>query len=248
MRPVRRVGSPLLVLALFVLGGFGLSVLTSGTVAVVRVPRPTFDDLSVAAAAVLAWILFGYLALGALLTLLAALPGAVGSACGAIADAVTPRAYRRVAQFALGLTVLAGPAFGTVGADATPGSATIRTSSSSAPNLDRPGATADVSPVDLDVPGRPDGRRLDLDRPGNTTTAPRATDRDPLIRPVRDVDEDHYTVRRGDCLWHLAERHLGTGATSPEITAEWHRWYRANRDVIGDDPDLILVGQVFRVP
>jgi hypothetical protein len=248
MAALRRVVSPLLVLALFVLGGIGLSVLTSGAMAAVRVPNPTFDDLTVAGAAVLAWILFGYLALGALLTLLAALPGVVGGACGALADAVTPRAYRRIAQLALGLTVIAGPAFGTVGASATPGTAPIQTSSTSALNLDRPGATGHVSAVDLDVPGNSDRSRLDLDRPGNTSTAPRATDRDPLIRPVRDLDEDHYTVRRGDCLWHIAERHLGPGATSAEITAEWHRWYHANRDVIGDDPDLILVGQVFRVP
>lgn len=247
MTAVRRVVSPLVVLALFVVGGLGLSVLTSGSLAAVRVAHPTFDDLTVAGAAVLAWLLFGYLALGALLTLLAALPGAVGSACGALAEAVTPRAYRRVAQVALGLTVLAGPSFGSVAAGATPNEAPNPVTSTV--NLDRPGHTGQALPrVELDRPGKTPGPRLDLDRPGHTSTAPRATDRDPLIRPARDVDEASYTVRRGDCLWHIAERHLDTGATSAEITAEWHRWYQANRDVIGDDPDLILVGQVFRVP
>ncbi len=247
MTALRRVVSPLVVLALFVVAGLGLSVLTSGSLAAVRVAHPTFDDLTVAGAAVVAWCLFGYLALGALLTLLAALPGAVGSACGAIAVAVTPRAYRRVAQVALGLTVIAGPSFGSVAAHATPNEAPNPITSTV--NLDRPGYTGQAQPwLDLDRPGNTAGGRLDLDRPGNTSTAPRATERDPLIRPARDVDEASYTVKRGDCLWHIAERHLGPGATSAEITTEWHRWYQANRDVIGDDPDLILVGQVFRVP
>ena len=246
MAAVRRVVSPVIALALFVLGGLGLSMLTAGSIAAVRVPNPTFDDLTVAGAAVVAWLLFGYLALGALLTLLSALPGAIGSACSAIADALTPRAYRRVAQVALGLTVIAGPSFSAVSANATPADATSPITSTSVLNLDRPGSTAQV---DLQVPGSTDGTGVpDLDRPGSTSTTPRATDRDPLIRPVRDVDEATYTVRRGDCLWHIAERHLGPGATSAEITAEWHRWYQANRDVIGDDPDLILVGQVFRIP
>jgi len=237
MTAVRRVVSPLVVLALFVVGGLGLSVLTSGSLEAVRVAHPTFDDLTVAGAAVLAWTLFGYLALGALLTLLAALPGAIGSACGAIAEAVTPRAYRRVAQVALGLTVIAGPSFTSVAAHGTPNEAPNPITSTV--NLDR---------LELDRPGNTAGGRLDLDRPGRTSTAPRATERDPLIRPARDVDEASYTVKRGDCLWHIADRHLGPGATSAEITTEWHRWYQANRDVIGDDPDLILVGQVFRVP
>jgi nucleoid-associated protein YgaU len=138
-----------------------------------------------------------------------------------------------------------------VAANATPHDAPKPITSTSLQNLDRPGFTSQAPPlVDLDRPGNTadGGSRLDLDRPGNTSSAPRATDRDPLIRPARDVDEATYTVRRGDCLWHIAERHLGPGATSAEITREWHRWYQANRDVIGDDPDLILVGQVFRVP
>jgi nucleoid-associated protein YgaU len=251
MTAVRRVVSPLVVVALFGLGALGLSVLTAGSIEAVRVASPTFDDLTVAGASALAWLLFGYLALGAVLTFLGTVPGVVGSACGALAEAVTPRAYRRVAQVALGLTVIAGPSLCSVTANATPHDAPNPITSTGLQSLDRPGLTSEAPRLlDLDRPGNTakEGSRLDLDRPGNTSAAPRATDRDPLIRPVRDVDQDHYTVRRGDCLWHIAERHLGPGATSTEITTEWHRWYEANRDLIGDNPDLILVGQVFRIP
>jgi nucleoid-associated protein YgaU len=238
MNALRRLISPVVVLAFFVAGGFGLSVLTAGTLAAVQVPRATFDDLVSAGASVIAWALFAYLALGALLTFLAAIPGAVGAACGTVADAVTPRTYRRIAQVALGLTVIAGPGLASTSATAAPNDASTSVSSASGIlSLDRPGNTT-LGPG-----------RVDLDRPGNTTTAPRATDTDPLIRPARDLQSvSSYRVERGDCLWRIAERELGPGATSAEITAEWHRWYRANRDVIGDNPDLILVGQVLMAP
>ncbi|MFD7029239.1 alpha/beta hydrolase [Streptomyces sp. NPDC059917] len=50
-----------------------------------------------------------------------------------------------------------------------------------------------------------------------------------------------YTVKTGDGLWSIAAAELGDGSRWPEI-------YRANRTVIGDDPDLILGGQVLRIP
>ncbi|RZU15747.1 hypothetical protein EV645_3285 [Kribbella rubisoli] len=55
-------------------------------------------------------------------------------------------------------------------------------------------------------------------------------------------------VREGDSLWALAARELGAGASNEAIAARWPEWYAANRHVIGDDPDLILPGQVLRVP
>jgi nucleoid-associated protein YgaU len=55
-------------------------------------------------------------------------------------------------------------------------------------------------------------------------------------------------VREGDTLWTLAARELGAGASEAAIVARWPEWYAANRAVIGPDPDLILPGQVLRVP
>lgn len=60
--------------------------------------------------------------------------------------------------------------------------------------------------------------------------------------PVRVV------VRKGDSLWSLAARELGPRATADAIAARWPDWYAANRHVIGNDPDLILPGQVLRIP
>jgi nucleoid-associated protein YgaU len=53
---------------------------------------------------------------------------------------------------------------------------------------------------------------------------------------------DTVVVHRGDTLWSIAARHLGPGATAAEIAHEWPRWYAANRNRIGADPDLILPG------
>ncbi|TCC28266.1 LysM peptidoglycan-binding domain-containing protein [Kribbella speibonae] len=60
--------------------------------------------------------------------------------------------------------------------------------------------------------------------------------------PVRVV------VRKGDSLWSIAARELGPSATAEAIAARWPDWYAANRHVIGNDPDLILPGQVLRIP
>ena len=55
-------------------------------------------------------------------------------------------------------------------------------------------------------------------------------------------------VHRGDTLWDIAARHLGDQATDQDVAEAWPRWYAANRDVIGDDPDLLHPGQRLVVP
>jgi resuscitation-promoting factor RpfA len=59
---------------------------------------------------------------------------------------------------------------------------------------------------------------------------------------------DPVVVHRGDTLWGIAARHLGRGADDAEVAAEWPRWWRANRDVIGPDPDLLLPGTRLTPP
>lgn len=64
----------------------------------------------------------------------------------------------------------------------------------------------------------------------------------------REAATEHVVVRTGDTLWSLAARHLGKQATVQDIAEEWPRWYAANRDIIGADPDLILPGQELAIP
>ena len=50
----------------------------------------------------------------------------------------------------------------------------------------------------------------------------------------------NYTVVKGDSLWSIAKKHLGSGA-------RWVEIYELNKAVISN-PDQIQVGQVLTVP
>ena len=52
----------------------------------------------------------------------------------------------------------------------------------------------------------------------------------------------------GDSLWALAAADLPDGASVAEVDERWREIHAANRDVIGDDPDLIRPGQQLRLP
>lgn len=53
-----------------------------------------------------------------------------------------------------------------------------------------------------------------------------------------------HVVRPGESLWSIAE--ATSAAADP--AQRWRAIWSANRDVIGDDPDLILPGQRLRLP
>ena len=68
------------------------------------------------------------------------------------------------------------------------------------------------------------------------------------------VTTDRWTVKPGECFWSIAESvltdQIGRRPTDPEIVPYWLRLIDANRHelVHGDDPDLVLPGQVFVTP
>ncbi|HWB65202.1 MAG TPA: LysM domain-containing protein [Mycobacteriales bacterium] len=55
-------------------------------------------------------------------------------------------------------------------------------------------------------------------------------------------------VRPGDTLWGIAASRLGGHPSDANIAAAWPRWWHANRQVIGPDPNLIHPGQRLRPP
>ncbi|MCR4786222.1 MAG: LysM peptidoglycan-binding domain-containing protein [Lachnospiraceae bacterium] len=77
-------------------------------------------------------------------------------------------------------------------------------------------------------------RDQDIDK-GNDTDNKEEAASDPGI------SGDLYTVVQGDCLWNIAKARYGSGIDYVKI-------YEANRDVIGDNPDLIYPGTVFVLP
>lgn len=50
-----------------------------------------------------------------------------------------------------------------------------------------------------------------------------------------------YTVKKGDCLWKIAQQLYGKGADYTKI-------FEANKGTIGNNPNLIYPGQVFTIP
>lgn len=108
---------------------------------------------------------------------------------------------------------------------------------------DAAGETAQVTvPDDLPVPGWTP--TVATPQPVRTVTGEVSLVSSAAGAPV----EDELVVRRGDTLWGIAARHLGEHATDQDVAEAWPRWYAANRDVIGPDPDLIHPGQRLVVP
>jgi hypothetical protein len=55
-------------------------------------------------------------------------------------------------------------------------------------------------------------------------------------------------VRPGDSLWRIAGAELGPAATDQQIAIAWPYWYRANRQLIGRDPNLLRPGTRLNRP
>lgn len=159
--------------------------------------------------------------------------------------ALYPRAARVVlrslAAAAVGLAV--SPATSAVAAGQTGGGAPRPPVVAPA----RPGA----EPLDWPVsaPARhhrvptPQHRRTGTPPPAAAAAAhPIRTD-----RTTRDTART-VTVEDGDCLWSLAARAIGPDASVAEVAAAWPRWWTANREVIGADPDLLRPGVVLHAP
>jgi len=200
-----------------------------------RPARP--DELLAALAASAALLLVAWLALGLALALLARVPGSLGRAAVAVADVVTPRLMRRTAAFVLGVGVVAGVAPGASVAAPSPALVVMVTSA-------QPDAVA-TPPPDPGFRSLPDPRWL----PDAPTVRPQADvsvlSRAPATTAATPVE---VVVQRGDSLWSIAARHLGPCASDAEIARAWPAWFAENRDVVGDDPGLILPGQVLRPP
>ncbi len=79
------------------------------------------------------------------------------------------------------------------------------------------------------------------------SVAPRQPEVRPVARPAPTAVSQTYVVRPGDSLWSIADSHPGPG-TSGSVHERWQAIWQANRDVVGDDPDLILPGQALRLP
>ncbi|WP_104042343.1 LysM peptidoglycan-binding domain-containing protein [Arthrobacter sp. ZGTC412] len=72
----------------------------------------------------------------------------------------------------------------------------------------------------------------------------------PAVRAAEDAASGagSVTVLAGDTLWDVAAHAMGPGASDVEIAMQWPRWYEANRALIGQNPDVLLPGQILQPP
>lgn len=168
------------------------------------------------------------------------LPGVAGRAARVLATRCAPRAVRRLAQLAVGVTVATAVLGGTGAASAdglraASGGARLTVSDTTpvpAPQL--------APPMDLDWPVAPTTVAS-----AATRSAPAATRSEARLptraAPVRRTGAE-VVVRPGDCLWDLARASLGSAASDRQVAAAWPSWWSANRALIGADPDLLQPG------
>ncbi|MGY1693468.1 LysM peptidoglycan-binding domain-containing protein [Geodermatophilus sp. SYSU D00814] len=187
------------------------------------------ETLLLTGVAALAWLVWAWGALGLALTALSALPGLAGAAARVLLRGLLPASGRRAAALALGIGLVAAPALTacttTAGAPVVVPAADTR-----APAV--PDWPLRAPPLAVPDWPAPPGPAAVPDRPGPATA--------------------EHVVLRGECLWSIAEADLrartGRHPTGAQTLAAVDRWHTANAAVIGDDPDLLLPGQVLRPP
>ncbi len=178
------------------------------------------DELVATVAGVQAWLLLAWLATSTALTILGRLPGAIGRRAARLARRITPTLVRRALEGALGVAIA---------------------STSLAPAAALAAPRTRPAPVEAPSP---------YDRPAVTAPRPKPTPV-PLkaVAPTSSpAVESGVVVRRGDTLWSIASAALGEDADDAAVDVEWRRWYAANREAIGADPDLIVPGLRLQPP
>lgn len=182
-----------------------------------------------------AWLAAG--ALIALLCVAAARLGRSWHAGEAALRRVAPAAVRRLARTAVGVGVGAGLVLVPAAAHATPEGEDV-------PAAPWPAAT---QPLDLGWQPTSGAEAQEPPEAVRTSETTATSTRAEPARPGR-TEQGTVVVHRGDTLWGIVASSLGEGATDAEVLRDVVRWHEANRDVIGDDPDVIHPGQVLRAP
>lgn len=235
-----------IVLAAYLGAAVLLAWASAGVAAALQAPGPAPLDAGIGlAAAAAAWLVLTWLLATTLLALAAAALAGTRPRLQRLADRLTPALVRRAAAAALGAGLAGGAITGSALAGGLPtyagngarqvAAATPVGPAPVGPALDRP-----VDPLPGWTPDRPATRR--------TARAPSRLHLVTTVPPAGRTVAGEVVVRRGDTLWDIAARHLGPDATAVDVALEWPRWHRANRDLVGPDPDLVLPGQRLRPP
>ncbi|MFB6719495.1 LysM peptidoglycan-binding domain-containing protein [Kribbella sp. NPDC056345] len=236
-------------LAIGALGAAGVALrwVTAGTITTAN--SHDLDSLTVLAVGTVAWVAYGWLVLAVLATALEHLPGAIGTAAGVLAARITSTTSRALLRSALGVAAVTPLTVGVAQAASPHGWPTPQAGAAHPAATWRttePQSSVAIGATRADLhatePRSAVGKRVPV------VGGVRVPDRPGAVARYAEVRLGRVTVAAGETLWGLAARELGVQATDREIGARWLQWYAANRQVIGADPNLIVPGQVLRVP
>ena len=231
----------------------------------------TPDTAMLLVGAVAVWLLLAWVLVVAAVALLARVPGVAGSRARRLLRRIVPTVMRNALLAAVGASMLTGVAACGTAASAAPvghlssgtgvegSTIQLRANSSVVVDIDWPTeqpatgqpAAAHQPVVQLPTPSTAKHfATVDLDWPSTAakSRAPVSVDRPTTGPPRRPVDKTEVVVHRGDSLWAIAARRLPADADPAQIERAWHQWYSTNKAVIGDDPNLILPGQLLLPP
>jgi nucleoid-associated protein YgaU len=82
---------------------------------------------------------------------------------------------------------------------------------------------------------------MDFFRKGKDVSAPQQQNVQGANTGRIQTQAQTYTVKSGDSLSKIAKQIYGDAQ-------QWRKIYDANRDVIGNNPDMIHPGQTFKIP
>ena len=268
-RPVRVLGAGLAACALAAALGWAAgspAVALSSLVSAIQTGGD-IDPALAATAGVAGWACLSWFVAVIVFEAGATVPGLVGSVSAWIARHLGPRSARTAARWLLGATIAATPLV-SVPALSVSASASVPVSVSTSTSAFAVAPGVDVSPAAPAMLDRPIAAAsvtaeqpvLDRSRPAPTvgpaapiaSPAP-AAGRTPAAgsAPVQSGAASAvagYVVRPGDTLWAIASHQLGPDQTAAAVAAQWPRWYAANREVIGADPNLIRPGELLHAP
>jgi nucleoid-associated protein YgaU len=196
----------------------------------------------------------------------------------AVSGRFSPAFMRRLALAAVGVQLIGAPlAHADAPPDASLSTSTAAVSAAWAPTAGQSGSSPIPAPVrQADPrPSTPDAVGAGRSAPGAGQSGPGAgqsvrdtSDIQPQWQPRPPVTaprlvtstpvraalelpgtaQREVAVRAGDSLWTIAARELGPEASDVEIAMEWPRWFEANMAAIGNNPDVLLPGQILRAP
>jgi nucleoid-associated protein YgaU len=166
---------------------------------------------------------------------------------------LSPAFMQRLVLAALSVQLVAGPAANADAAVPGPEWAPTQQHLSTAPADSGNSADQAVALPPLDGEAKDNSSRPSTIEPGWQPAAPVVGPgllTAPAVRSVFDsgTEAAAVTVLAGDTLWEIAAFAMGPEATDVEIAMEWPRWYEANRAIIGQDPNVLLPGQILQPP